>query len=67
MQTFSPTTQAAGHYVVGTAGPANQEFIKQELGADEVLDYRKQDVETEYKDNKFDIVVDCVGGMYGKT
>lgn len=55
------TIQAAGHYVVGTAGPTNQELIKS-LGADETLDYSTQDVETVYKDAPFDIVVDCVGG-----
>lgn len=53
--------QAAGHYVVGTAGPTNQDLVRS-LGADEALDYSTQDVEAVYKHAPFDIVVDCVGG-----
>jgi NADPH:quinone reductase-like Zn-dependent oxidoreductase len=33
--------KALGLYVVGVAGPANVEWVKQ-LGADEVVDYSKQ-------------------------
>jgi NADPH-dependent curcumin reductase CurA len=34
--------KALGLYVVGVAGPSNVEWVKQQLGADEVLDYSKQ-------------------------
>ncbi len=33
--------KALGLYVVGVAGPANTEFVKQ-LGADEVVDYKQE-------------------------
>lgn len=35
--------KAAGAHVIGTAGAANHDFVR-ELGADEVIDYRGQDV-----------------------
>jgi hypothetical protein len=31
-----------GLYVVGVAGPANVEWVKQQLGADEVVDYKQE-------------------------
>jgi hypothetical protein len=34
--------KALGLYVVGVAGPSNVDWVKQQLGADEVLDYSKQ-------------------------
>ena len=34
----------------------------QELGADEVIDYRQQSVDQVFKDNPFDAVVDQIGG-----
>jgi NADPH-dependent curcumin reductase CurA len=34
--------KALGLYVVGVVGPANVSWVKQHLGADEVLDYSKQ-------------------------
>jgi NADPH-dependent curcumin reductase CurA len=34
--------KALGLYVVGVAGPANVDWVKQQLGADEVVDYSKQ-------------------------
>jgi NADPH-dependent curcumin reductase CurA len=34
--------KALGLYVVGVAGPANVEWVKQQLGADEVVDYKKE-------------------------
>ncbi|EIE19170.1 NAD(P)-binding protein [Coccomyxa subellipsoidea C-169] len=49
-------------YVVTTAGPANQTFIKEELGADEVLNYKEEDFAEKYKDKPFDLVIDAIGG-----
>jgi len=36
--------------------------VLQELGADEVIDYRQQSVDQVFKDNPFDAVVDQIGG-----
>lgn len=40
--------KALGLYVVGVAGPTNAEWVKQHLGADEVVDYKKQVGEVYY-------------------
>ncbi|WP_068672098.1 NADP-dependent oxidoreductase [Oceanobacillus sp. Castelsardo] len=48
-----------GAYVVTTAGTHNVEFLKS-LGADEVIDYKKEDFETVLRD--FDFVLDSLGG-----
>jgi hypothetical protein len=34
----------------------------QSLGADEVCDYTKDDLETYFKDKPFDAVIECIGG-----
>jgi len=52
--------KALGLHVVGVAGSANVEFVK-EMGADEVVDYKKTKFADVYKDDPFDIVVDCMG------
>jgi NADPH:quinone reductase-like Zn-dependent oxidoreductase len=52
--------KALGLYVVGVAGPANADWVKNTLGADEVIDYSKQDFAEVYAGNPFDIVVDCL-------
>lgn len=49
----------AGAYVATTAGTHNIEFLKS-LGADEVIDYKKQDFEKILRD--FDFVLDSLGG-----
>lgn len=49
----------AGAYVATTAGTHNVEFLKS-LGADEVIDYKKEDFETVLED--FDFVLDSLGG-----
>ena len=48
-----------GAYVIGTASEDNIEFLK-ELGADEVIDYKKQKFEEVVKD--IDVVFDLIGG-----
>ncbi|WP_213421527.1 NADP-dependent oxidoreductase [Bhargavaea massiliensis] len=53
----------AGAYVATTAGTHNVEFLKS-LGADEVIDYKKQDFEKVLKD--YDFVLDSMGGEIQK-
>ena len=48
-----------GAYVIGTASEDNIEFLK-ELGADEVIDYKKQKFEEVVND--IDVVFDLIGG-----
>lgn len=53
-------------HVVGICSGKNAEFVK-ELGADEVIDYSKQDVaktllERRKEGKKYDLYIDCVGG-----
>jgi len=36
--------------------------VLQELGADEVIDYKEQSVDQVFQDNPFDAVVDQIGG-----
>jgi len=50
-----------GAHVVATAGPKNQQFLK-DIGADETIDYRSQDFAEVYKDKPFDYIFDSVGG-----
>eukprot|EP00884_Botryococcus_braunii_P009302 jgi/Botrbrau1/18373/Bobra.0179s0091.1 len=50
-----------GAYVVATAGPKNQEFLK-ELGADEAVDYNKEGYLDKYIEQPFDAIVDVIGG-----
>ena len=51
--------KAKGAYVIGTASGRNQEFVR-DLGADEFVDYTKQNFEEVVKD--VDVVFDAVGG-----
>ncbi len=48
-----------GAHVIGTASENNIDFLKQ-LGADEVIDYKKQKFEESIKD--IDVVFDLIGG-----
>lgn len=50
--------KAQGAYVAATAGPANQDFLR-ELGADLTLDYTKERIED--KLSGYDLVLDAVG------
>ena len=49
----------AGAHVIATASEANMELVKS-LGADEVIDYKKEDFSEKLKD--LDMVFDTVGG-----
>jgi NADPH:quinone reductase-like Zn-dependent oxidoreductase len=51
--------KSLGLYVIGTASSSGIELVKS-LGADEVIDYKKNDFTTLVKD--IDIVIDLVGG-----
>ena len=51
--------KAKGAYVIGTASGRNEEFVRS-LGADEFVDYTKQNFEEVVKD--VDVVFDTVGG-----
>ena len=58
--------QLHGCHVVGICSGRNAEFVKG-LGADEVIDYSKQDVAKTLLDarpegKKYDLYIDCVGG-----
>lgn len=52
-------------HVIGICSGRNVEFVK-ELGADEVIDYNKEDVIKVLRDKrgqeKYDMYIDCVGG-----
>jgi NADPH:quinone reductase-like Zn-dependent oxidoreductase len=48
-----------GAYVIGTASQKNIAFLK-ELGADEVIDYTRENFEEKLMD--IDVVLDCIGG-----
>ena len=48
-----------GAYVIGTTSEENIDFVKQ-LGADEVIDYKKEKFEDKLKD--VDLVFDTIGG-----
>ena len=48
-----------GAYVIGTASEKNISFVKQ-LGADEVIDYKKENFEDKLRD--IDLVFDTIGG-----
>lgn len=50
--------KAQGAYVAATAGPQNQDFIR-ELGADLVIDYTKENIEDKLAG--YDLVLDGVG------
>ena len=52
--------KALGARVIGTAGPANHDWLK-ELGADEVLDYNAGPISKQL-DTRVDAVVDLIGG-----
>lgn len=39
-------------------------IVLQELGADEVVNYREEDFSEKYKDKPFDLVIDCIGGLH---
>ncbi|KAF2121939.1 hypothetical protein BDV96DRAFT_609060 [Lophiotrema nucula] len=54
-------------YVTGICSSRNADFVR-ELGADEVIDYSKQDVPKTLLDSrpngsKYDLYIDCVGGV----
>lgn len=51
--------KARGAYVIGTARAAKHEFLR-DLGADELIDYTRQDFDTVLRD--IDIVLDSLGG-----
>lgn len=52
------------HVGRGEPGGDIRHGVLQELGADEVVNYREEDFSEKYKDKPFDIVVDCIGGMH---
>ena len=43
--------------------PCKAVALAQDLGADEVVDYKKQSVDQLFRNNPFDAVVDQIGGM----
>ncbi|MER5726960.1 NADP-dependent oxidoreductase [Streptomyces sp. NPDC002138] len=55
--------KARGAYVIGTASAAKHDLLR-ELGADELIDYRSSDFAEAVRD--VDVVLDTIGGDYGK-
>ncbi|CAF3132322.1 unnamed protein product [Rotaria sp. Silwood2] len=55
--------RAMNKYIVGTCSTQNIEFVK-EIGANEVIDYTKNNVVVASKQyGPYDIILDCVGGI----
>ncbi|BDA46350.1 Reticulon-4-interacting protein 1, mitochondrial [Coccomyxa sp. Obi] len=54
--------KARGAHVITTVGPRNLEFAKQELGADEAIDYTTQRFDEVLKSDPVDVVIDCMAG-----
>ena len=54
-----------GWKVLSTCSGKNADFVRHTLGADEVVDYTKQNVRDELRKFKPDAVIDCVGGTEG--
>ncbi|KAF9120788.1 NADPh quinone reductase [Mortierella sp. 14UC] len=52
--------KALGAYVVGVCSTDNVQLVK-DLGADEVVDYKKEDVTVKYTNQDFDLIFDTVG------
>ena len=50
-----------GAYVATTVSTKDKEFVKEELGADEVIDYKTQNFE-DVLSHDYDAVFDTVGG-----
>ena len=42
-------------------------LVRQELGADETVNYREQDFSEVYKDKPFDFIFDSIGGMAARS
>ncbi|MFE7774958.1 NADP-dependent oxidoreductase [Streptomyces sp. NPDC057445] len=55
---------ARGAYVIGTAREDKHALLK-ELGADEVIDYTRQDFVEALEGREVDVVLDSIGGDYG--
>ncbi|MCX5375700.1 NADP-dependent oxidoreductase [Streptomyces sp. NBC_00091] len=55
--------KALGAYVIGTASTEKHKLLR-ELGADELIDYRTTDFAEAVSD--VDVVIDSIGGDYGK-
>ncbi|WIA42334.1 hypothetical protein OEZ86_008346 [Tetradesmus obliquus] len=53
-------SKSLGLTVVAVAGPSNAAWAKEALGADEVVDYTKQDFAEVYRQQPFDIAIDCL-------
>lgn len=55
----------AGAHVTGVCGSGNLDFVKRDLGADEVVDYRATDLLT--LGQRFDVVFDVAGALDWRT
>ncbi len=51
-----------GAYVATTVSEKDKQFVKEELGADEVIDYKTQTFEDVLSSHDYDAVLDTVGG-----
>ncbi|DBB01352.1 TPA: hypothetical protein ACH3X1_013675 [Trebouxia sp. C0004] len=55
--------KAWGMHVTTTCSTKNLDFVCQDVGADEAVDYTSQQVDQLFKGKPFDAVIDPVGGM----
>jgi alcohol dehydrogenase len=57
-----PLAKYIGAYVATTVSEKDKQFVKEELGADEIIDYKTQTFEDVLSSHDYDAVLDTVGG-----
>ena len=57
-----PLAKYIGAYVATTVSGKDKQFVKEELGADEIIDYKTQTFEDVLSSHDYDAVLDTVGG-----
>ncbi len=57
-----PLAKYLGAYVATTVSEIDKQFAKEELGADEIIDYKTQTFEDVLSSHDYDAVLDTVGG-----
>lgn len=57
-----PLAKYIGAYVATTVSEKDKQFAKEEIGADEIIDYKTQTFEDVLSSHDYDVVLDTVGG-----